>query len=536
MSEAKSLVLRFRDLVTGAGETITQHKSIIESQTGFVWWGWWNKPGERIADEEFRRLNAEAIAHGLEVFLYDSGHNKVYKATCNEIKWDANHSKISSPEPSATPAYYNSQKYLLWFKLTSVAEVGAAALKELTCVQVDEFFESRQSRYDVFYNKRIHSPDELRQQNRTIWFVRQFRDGDKTHEVSLLDARAIAPVHFAHDFKQTESTKLLWVSDLHFSVDGHHAFPIQSDHTHKNLAHALEQAVGQLKIGNVAGVIVSGDITWKADQEEFKQAAAFCERVMSWSKLDSYAFAICPGNHDVAFSSDPSDKASTIQVGVAPEKSKESFAKFYEGLFYISPNKHLSSGRRFLLGGAFPVEIVCLNSSFLDQKKGWFQGNGFIGDEQLQSAANDMGWTAESLARKPYRIVVLHHHVVPVTYHDTPVGGTSYSVTLDAEALSRWVVEHRVDLVLHGHMHQPFWTQIVRPRSIKDSLRHGFYVAGMGSTGVAKQDVGEVGKNTFGVLEFSYGLVRFAVYSVDKTTPAELLAEVEFQRDNSEHR
>ena len=41
--------------------------------------------------------------------------------------------------------------------------------------------------------------------------------------------------------------------------------------------------------------------------------------------------------------------------------------------------------------------------------------------------------------------------------------GQLYSVALDAEAITRWLVEHRVNLVVHGHMHQPFIAEVSRP-------------------------------------------------------------------------
>jgi hypothetical protein len=55
------------------------------------------------------------------------------------------------------------------------------------------------------------------------------------------------------------------------------------------------------------------------------------------------------------------------------------FEDFYENLFYMKPNEYISPGRRFLLGKAVPVEIVCLNSSYLTQHKDLFQGAWFPG-------------------------------------------------------------------------------------------------------------------------------------------------------------
>ena len=78
-------------------------------------------------------------------------------------------------------------------------------------------------------------------------------------------------------------------------------------------------------------------------------------------------------------------------------------------------------GRRFLLGGAVPVEIVCLNSSLLGQEPGVFQGHGFIGEDQLRHAAREVGWEAnrdsgDADLPRAVRIAVVHHHLLPVIY------------------------------------------------------------------------------------------------------------------------
>ena len=39
--EFKTVILRFRDLVTENNVTIDRHKDMIDKK-GYVWWGWWN--------------------------------------------------------------------------------------------------------------------------------------------------------------------------------------------------------------------------------------------------------------------------------------------------------------------------------------------------------------------------------------------------------------------------------------------------------------------------------------------------------------
>jgi hypothetical protein len=194
-------------------------------------------------------------------------------------------------------------------------------------------------------------------------------------------------------------------------------------------------------------------------------------------------------------------------------------------MFYLAPNEYLSCGRRLLIGRAVPLEVVCLNSSWLQQEQGMFQGHGFVGEQQLSDAEKRMGWQAEDTSPRTYRIVVLHHHILPTTYRFSPERGYPYSVVLDAEALVRWLVRHRVDLVLHGHMHQPFCARVSRPVDLSnpDGQWHEFHILGMGSSGVNAAELGETKDNTFGVLRFEAEGLSVYVHTIHPTNPSRLL-------------
>src|SRR5215213_1207299 len=227
MSELSTIILRFRDLVTDRGDTIRRHQSIVDEivggkKRGYVWWGWWHKLGEAIPVDAFVELSDRADDGGLNLYLMDSGQEKLYRARCTAIDWDSKLKAFTLEESEATPEYYKEKKILAWFKLTGFEEVAdpESVLHQFSYLQVDDFFESKQSRYTPFYDKQVSSLHELQHQNRTIWFVRPYKTGDKTHEVSLLDSRSITPVDFAPEYFESDSRTLLWVSDLHFSVDG----------------------------------------------------------------------------------------------------------------------------------------------------------------------------------------------------------------------------------------------------------------------------------------------------------------------------
>jgi 3',5'-cyclic AMP phosphodiesterase CpdA len=519
----KTLILRFRDLVTPSGGTIAAHRALIRTK-GYTWWGWWNKKGERVAGEEaLIPLKEVANASGLDLYLLDSDRRELYGAGCDDIRWDAAYKPIPSPDVEATPAYYSSRDFLCWFRLTKIdaTPVDPAVLHGLSYVRIDSFFTQLPSPYETFYGKHVASIPELVQQNRSVWFVRDARPNDPEHEIQLLEAARIEPSNFPSSVRQSVATRLLWLSDVHFSDDPkHHAFPETADPTRKPLAYSVERALDKFHHRDIAGMLISGDLTWKASPTEFDKVYHFIDGVKAFSKLNSYDVLLCPGNHDIAFSADPAVKDAPVTV--APDEARKAFVAFYRRMFYLAPNEYLCSGRRFLLGNAIAVEVIALNTSLLKQKPGAFQGQGFVGDDQLTFAAEQMGWRAGPAQPRARRIVMMHHHLLPITYRENPVEGAQYSVTLDAEAVARWMIDHRVDLVLHGHMHQPFCATVQRPRDMQQLAQQpwpAYTVIALGSSGVSLSHVGESAMNLIGVLDFSRDSVRvdfLAVHPVNE--------------------
>lgn len=536
-TDATSFVLRFRDLVTGVDETIKRHNLIAKD--GYTWWGWWRKIGEQAPAHTLTAL----LDKSLPILLLDSGTQKLYRANCLGVEFDLE-KPMPSPEKEKTPEYYRDETYYAWFQLSDFDQVppesAATVLNSLAYIQVDEMFADGSSPFSTFYDKKIYDAQELIQQNRTIWFTRPATGKDPGHQIELLNAEHARPYRFSRTHYTTTARTLLWVSDLHFSKSNYHGFPdepLQYD----NLWNALDRALKEHGTEDIGGVIVSGDITWQAAPDEFDQARKiFFDRIISKYKLDPRQLAIVPGNHDIAFSKTPAEKRALVTQATA--ESVAAYSKFYSDLFKLGPNKYLSGGRRLLIAGGLPVDIVCLNSSLLQQHPDFtpgkktttplFQGQGFIGADQLQDAAAFMKWRDEPFSRvRPLRIVVLHHHLMPVTEAEDAIAGGNYSTVLDAERLSRWLVRKRVDIVLHGHQHQPFSVQISRPESLganHSNETHSYRVLGMGSTGVAARELGAIAQNTFGLVEFNPTNICIKFFTLHPKNRSNSLFEVSF--------
>src|SRR5205823_818429 len=121
---------------------------------------------------------------------------------------------IVSPDIEATPNYYKNQKYFAWFKLTdlSMDPLSAEVLHQYSYEEVSEFFESGHSRFMVFYGKRIENPEELQDQNRTIWFLRPYQSGDKLGRILADMGQPKEP--FSTEPLASHSRTVLWLSDL----------------------------------------------------------------------------------------------------------------------------------------------------------------------------------------------------------------------------------------------------------------------------------------------------------------------------------
>lgn len=532
VSDITKVILRFRDLALSDGDTIARHRDMIDKH-GSTWWGWWAPRDEQIPDAAMRRLAELTAGEGLEAFLFDSGRRLIFRARCTEVSWNPRHDRILSPNADRTPAYYSDKLCLAWFEFATIDDEDTEAVNALSYVDVPELFVDAAGDYSAFANKRIASLQELHYQRRTMWFVRPPAPSDLEHEILLIGRDVVEPRDFQSSFIVRPERRLLWLSDLHFATGAQHAFPVEmsKDGDRYPLSAALDRETARSGRAEFAGLLVSGDLTWKADPEEFALARQCLHDISTWARLgaDVHRIGLIPGNHDLRYSPSPDDPEA--EVTLAPADAKAAYVEFYRSVFNRSPNAFMSMGRKYLLGESIPVEIAMLNSSLLeqvperrDEASGAnrplvrFQGQGFVGESQLQDASQHMNW-AEVRARRTIRIVMLHHHLIPVSYSEPAAFGANYSTVLDAGRLARWLVDNRVDIVLHGHQHEPFVSRVSRPIDPSDSSAgwHSFYVLGMGSSGVASAHRPSDVPNVFAELEFTDYSVHLVISSIDQT-------------------
>jgi len=514
-NELATIILRFRDLNTK--DTIGKHRAICNdsSSDDYVWWGWWSKPQEKLPADTFMELNNKCSNEkGLEIFLFDSGHLRLYKAVCEHIEFSNDAKEQTSPEKGRTPEYYRDQEYLAWFKLRNISDPieqqeAESLLKQYSYYRVDSFFLSGKSPFGPFYNKIVFSLNELFNQQRTIWFIRKANSKDKRHEISSYSGNLIIDKNIDSGFKPLSTSNVLWLSDLHFSQQ-HHEFNKEagSDNT---LYVRIKDELEHLN-KTISHVIISGDFTFESKKEEFDAAAEFIQNMNSVYQLSDTCYSICPGNHDICFAKKSPSKGTSATV--ATEDAKKEYIEFYRQMYGVNPTESLYSIRRLLGPGCRPIEIISVNSCTLQQDAIKFKGMGYVGNDQIREIEEKLAVTKEE---NSFRILVLHHHLIPVVFSEKNRVGEKYSLTLDSEAVSQFIVRNGIQLVLHGHAHKGFYSEITRYITSNDSqtkIKKKYYLVGLGSTGAISKDLSDGATNMFGILNFMKDTLRIEWYDL----------------------
>lgn len=516
----ETCILRFRDLGRPSGSTINSHKEIIK-ENGCVWWGWWNKTCEKIPDY-FSLLRTAARNKQVYVYLLDSGCKKLYKAKCVDL--EINDTKQPAPNNGEyTPEYYRDLDLFVWFKLESITASNTVGPDKFTNIEDDSLFIKKKN-YDRFDGKKISSFEELIQQDRTVWFVRNYKEGDRKEEIILLDSAYVQPSNFSEKYYQASGSSLLWLSDLHLSDNVFPSDGLQK----KSLFSHIDDRLTKVGEENIAGLLISGDITSRGETEGFTRAKKLITDIKGKIELSSENIVICPGNHDFKRSEEtlpaPKSENKKRKTKKSPDAAPlkyydkslcKDYADFYEDQFQIRPNDFFSCGKKILLSSGHLVEIVALNSIRLQQYQN-FDGFGFISTEQLEHAAREMSWE-NTCPKNIIRIVMMHHHYLPVCFNESIEPFKSNTAAIyDADELMRWLVKHDVKLLLHGHKHTRHVSRLLYPADDHgseinvESLKQ---ITIVGISGTAAK--GDGADKLIGLIRFEDSKIRIEFFKMD---------------------
>jgi predicted phosphodiesterase len=289
--------------------------------------------------------------------------------------------------------------------------------------------------------------------------------------------------------------------DLHFGRD--FAFRPQGEKARYGGPRTLTECLVndltfQGVVKDIAAVIITGDFMTAGDWSAAPVNAALAEFDALHKALDLTPQQIIavPGNHDIVrFLTDrlsakdaatsKESEAALISDAVDAQvdmKHEQPFREFVAKLTGRHEKASFNYVRRIELNDV-DLLVCALNSCVISGKTNLIQYR-YVGDGK--AAIKQLG--QEELRRPTYRFLALHHHLLPVAAIEYPSSG-GVSLTLDASEILPDGQRAGVNVVLHGHQHQPKVTeyraiQLNRERESADENLKSLYVVANGSASV----------------------------------------------------
>jgi 3',5'-cyclic AMP phosphodiesterase CpdA len=205
--------------------------------------------------------------------------------------------------------------------------------------------------------------------------------------------------------------------------------------------------------GQISAVIISGDIvtrggwdrTYRFGTSEIlglQAAQLFLEDLSNTLDVPPEYFFMVPGNHDIVRQTSTASAATEILLDYKHESGFRALREEFCNIYRLAPLNYVVK----LEVGAKKLLFGMLNSAYLNDQAGFVE-YGFVGDD-AEHVFKMMGDTREFS-----KILVLHHHVLPVYEREVLAKNNAVSLTLDAANIMRRAQEVGVDVVLHGHQH-----------------------------------------------------------------------------------
>jgi len=357
----------------------------------------------------------------------------------------------------------------------------------------------------------------LNRRHRTIYFITPYdSEKHKSHKVELvyaiddiknIDTKdngkiEVVPPSQSEAFITTpmfrDSVYIIHLSDLHFNHK-HHNFPHEESRGSYPLFGLIYRDILEVCKKDPALLIVSGDLTWHGLENEFDMAYKFLDDLNSGLGLRPEHSIIIPGNHDIQWIDQESeDYIRDKKIENSAEKAEKNYREFIKKYYRFEPNEFFSMGKRIILENYTSIDLIALNSCMLEEEH--FCGYGYIGVQQLDKAINNMRWKDDKY-KTDYRFLIMHHHLLAAEPSEEIIkDNPAYSITLDSGHISHNALQMQIDLVLHGHRHQPFIASFTRPTKYNDfPSSRSIGIHGAGSAGVARRYLGEIGKNSYSI-------------------------------------
>jgi len=486
------LLLRFRDMLQ---DTVEQHNEIArKSKNNRVLWGWWKKETEPFPDPFLSTLSEELESHGHNsssmVYFINSGRKKLYRAELYRVHYDPSQEAFRPGEANELcPEYYRNTLLCAWFEVGELQEINAESLEDFV-------FSTRNSTFNgnglsAISKSRIGQPIDTTdfdflEDNVSLWFI------CKKTNLSPTSIRSFPNIF--HKSYLTRGHYILHLSDLHFGAQHAYAIPNAKNNIvgKQTLLDSMcrDLAVQNISPSEIALVLITGDLTCTANAQEFNEAVRFIEEIKRRFGLGAGQIVCVPGNHDIEWIS---------KDGILNEDAELNYRNFSRNIYNCEAEASLIRINEFLIDGK-KIAVFGLNSCRVESRE--TAGIGYVGTEQIQ-LIEDFNRKCHDL---DYKIALLHHHLLPVNYTEAYSSKQKeVSILLDAEALMQSLISNGIQTVLHGHQHQPYFSQIRRliPSGVAghaNGVDGCLNVIGGGSVGTDHSHLNSIGRNTYHIL------------------------------------
>ncbi len=493
MSAERLILFRYRDLLSP--DTLGAHRRIIDEK-GDCWWGWWRRPSEDVREDVWdwlqKKIEQETsvqIAFFNSAPEEDTGGGLVHFATLTELikpKEKLLAPSVPEGEQDRVPKYYRETPFSsAWMRLSAIrTEPVIGFFKEYAYRCSPESKGIAPRTLKRFADKLVVDADELRSMDTTIWELRTAKKDDLDEKIVLASAQVSKPL--SDQPIPLESPYILHLSDLHFSpseTKGGHRWNLIGEGS-STLAAGIKSGLGDVEIGLV---IISGDITNRAAKSEFYEAFRFIHALLGAYGLGPEHLLMIPGNHDIAWTETKEWKDGE-KITQAPDEATEEYRSFYRRVFRHNEDPKLSMARRYVCANGLILEVGGLNSSALESGKHWLSGMGRVADRAIAEVKNALGWTEnQSLALR----LLVHHHHMTATESVLPADEYSrgFGIAHDAKQTLREAASCGVQLILHGHRHQPY----LGVQRVYPELESGVAESALGEVGIV--GAGSAGSN-----------------------------------------
>lgn len=456
-------LFRFRDLVA---KTIAEHRAVIDAK-GACWWGWWKRPPENARLDLWEELAASAKPDApVYVGLFDSGNARVYRAAVIGVIEPVDEARefigVPDGEAELIPAYYRTSPFSrAWLRLRSIEPNPISFFGAYSYAEAPQLAHFSNADLDRFKDKVITSADELIPMDTTIWKIRPSVPADSRTQIVLTTHGLKTPI--ASTPVECGSNYVLHITDPHFATGAHrdqHAWRLESEPSSQDsLVQAIRKALPHdLK---VSAVLVTGDVTFLAGEDEFLEAQRSLRQLLQVLDLDTDRLVVVPGNHDIRWSKETA-YADDAVVGLSPPEARANYEQFYRQLFGHPADLRLAMGRRYVLPSGLVLDLCALNSSSLETGKNFLAGMGRIQEGAFADVAGMLGWS-EDVPALTFRLLALHHHLAFTNDVESPNEyATGFGMAIDAVRIQRMAAKYGVQLAVHGHRHRAFvWRSTV---------------------------------------------------------------------------